>query len=714
MSSDSGRIRLDQILQEEGLITEEQLKDALMRQKAQGGKLGSQLLYHRYIDESGLVRALAKQFSSEGVVLSGLEIPEMILRFIPERVAVARMVIPFDYDPDNNLLKIACEDPTDKDLIDELDFVARGKKIKLYVAAEIAITTAIGKHYQGKDITLEDQLLLKIPEEATEPSANTEKVAVGCQSQGGAGSSSVLIVTDDNLSATNIEAILSADGYETTVTDSADDAIDLIGDKQFGTLFLQDTVSGDYLDLIDRVRKISPRTVVRYYESTSTLVLNQDATGTEGDLLIKNLDLFTSLLSSRSRANENHSAAVGHCADRLCRQMGLPDKDRLVITSAGFMHDLAKFYYNTEEVADPRRVVELTVKLLQSLNYSPIVVGMLHCMYVDLKGKYRKRLPIENLGGNILTVADLYCDTFPGSSKPSLDKFEVARTKFKDLVGKLFLDEVVDAFVTMIENEILSQSPKENAGQIMIYSEDPESLRAVEWRLKNEGYPVVSETTKGSFVSLYQRSQPDVLVLSLDGDPGEIAAAIEDLAELGVPLDRIPTFLLAPASIVPKLTWLFDKGVEDIITSDANTDFLVAKIRRLFSRDDASSTGEISHDPTGDSRGKLSDINLVDLLEALALGGKTVRIEVSLSNDPDRSLTLYLDSGSMAYAKVGELLGPEAVYDAMFWDNGFWTVYPIKPEDIPDRNINTSNASILMEGCRLKDERSRTDLPTLS
>ena len=76
MNDSSQRTRLDEILVREGLISEEQIKEALIRQKAHGGKLGSQLLYHRAIDEAGLVRALAIQFDCEGVVLSGLEIPE--------------------------------------------------------------------------------------------------------------------------------------------------------------------------------------------------------------------------------------------------------------------------------------------------------------------------------------------------------------------------------------------------------------------------------------------------------------------------------------------------------------------------------------------------------------------------------------------------------------------------------------------------------------
>jgi len=135
--------RLDEILIAEGLITEAQILEALKGQKAEGGRFGSQLLYLGYIDEPTLVQALAKQGECEGVVLSKLEIPDIIIKMIPKKVAIARRAVPFDYDIENNILKIACHDPGDEDVINELRFVTRGKNIKLYVEVEAVINKTI-------------------------------------------------------------------------------------------------------------------------------------------------------------------------------------------------------------------------------------------------------------------------------------------------------------------------------------------------------------------------------------------------------------------------------------------------------------------------------------------------------------------------------------------------------------------------------------------
>ena len=122
MTSQTKKFRLDQILIDLGLVSDDQIKVALDLQKHYGGRFGSLLIHKGFIDEAGLVQALARQLGCNGVVLSKLTIDEPVYRMIPQRVALARKVIPFDYDLDNNVLKIACADPSDESLLNELGF----------------------------------------------------------------------------------------------------------------------------------------------------------------------------------------------------------------------------------------------------------------------------------------------------------------------------------------------------------------------------------------------------------------------------------------------------------------------------------------------------------------------------------------------------------------------------------------------------------------
>ena len=639
MSLDSKKIRLDQLLVREGLISEEQVKEALLHQKAHGGKLGSQLLYHRHIDEAGLVKALATHFGCEGVVLSQLEVPEPVIKFIPPKVAIARKVMPFGYSPEDNMLHVACDDPTDESLIDELRFVARGKNIKLFVAAELALNTSIARYYLGRDTSLDDNLLLEIPNEATDtgksPTLDSRETLEAQVPEQPA----VLLVTDEEYSGPLLQSLLERDGFKVIVTDSADNAIDVIGETTCHSVLIKDTVAGDYIDLINRLRKTSPRTTVRYYESASALLLGQETVAAENQLLLPNLELFTSLLSLRERLAANHSGAVGHYAGRLCRQLGLPQKDRLLIANAGYIHDLARFYHQTDDGLDQRELIKLTRKLLVSLHYSPVVVEILRNMYADLGGKYTKRLPIEVLGGNILSTVDLFCETVDQNEKLSLDRFDAIKKRYRSLIGKMFLSEVVEAFLALIQDDILQSHAAERPCQVMIYADNPGILSPVESRVRNEGFRVLSQCSLNSFVQLGERSLPDMMILILHREPDEVAGFVDDLERRSVAIDKVPTFLIVDSPSGGELTDLLNRGFEDVMPLEVNVDILIAKMGEIQTA--IHEEEKKRHQPTDSgTHGRLADMNLTDLVQALGSSRKTVRISVQGAETTEQSLVV--------------------------------------------------------------------------
>ena len=701
--------RIDQILIEEGLVSEEQVKEALHSQKEFSGKIGSNLLRRGFIDEAALVRALSIQYECEGVVLSEIDIPEEIVKFVPSRVAVARRVMPFDYDVEENILKVACENPNDEDLIHELDFVARGKKVQLVVAVELSLKTAIANYYMtsiddDKEIAPDEN-----GEELSQSSGTAFAVDENTAAQD-APLNHVLLVTDDEDDRRVISDVMEKDNYEVTVTESANDAIDIIDGRQFHTVFIKDTVSGDYLDLIDRLRKISPRTRVRYYESSALLLLNQKTNEAAIDLIVKNLDLFTSLLSSRQNNKENHSGTVGKYVDRLCRRIGLPDKDRMTIINAAYLHDIAKFYYGkTDSSENPRSFIELTGKLLDSLNFPPLIVEVLRSMYINLRQKYTKRLPIEVLGGNILTVVDIFCDNIAVNEKLALDKFDAIKKKFEDLTGKLFLEEVVEPFIEMIKEEVFEAQTDDKYNQVMLFGDMPELISHFEHRLRQEGFRTISISTIDTFVELFRRSRPEIMVLLSHAEPTEVTDLIDELIDQGVDFPGVPTFLLTNSAAISDLTGMLEKGIEDIIPINDNPNLLIVKMKKIQQRlSEKAVNGNGSFEENG-ARGRLEDMNLIDLLQAMGPSRKTVRIAV---NSDERELIIYLDEGAIIYAKCNELAGAESVYEGLSWKDGTWSAQPVSPGSIPEPNNDYSNESILMEGCRLLDERTRNDINT--
>ncbi len=686
MSDDSKGHRLDEILLRLKLVTKEQIQKALAQQKTHGGKLGFHLVNLGFIDEAGLVKALAVHFNCEGVVLTNLKISEAALDMIPAKVAFSRKIIPFVLIDKVKTLKVACEDPSDESLLDEIRFLVKGTNVKFFVAAESALNAAIRFHYGGDE------------DSGGDIGSQTSRISVRNE---------LLLVTDEKYSGPLLKSLFEWDGFRVIITDSADDAIDLIDSHHFHTVFIKDTVSGDYIDLIDRLRKISPRTVVRYFETTSSLLLNEGDLAQDSQLYYTNLDLFTSIMASQNKQMVNHSGRVGRYVSKLCDKLGLPHKERLAVSTAAYVHDLARFYYHDPKETDVRTQVAKTAKLLQSVNYPPVVVQMLLSMYKDLEGKYTKRLPIEVLGGNILTVVDLFCGSISPEQKLSLDRFDVVKKKLRESTGRLFLSEIVEAFISMIQEHILNTAASGSLGQIMILADKAANMQPVELRLRNEGFRVVCETSLDSFVEMFARSEPDILLLISTSKPIEITETLEKVEKLKSSKAKIPIFLLVKEYYAAQLSAVLDKGVEDIISLDNNLDILVAKLRRIIVELNEKAVKKVDIAETSGATGRLSNMSLIDLLQAMGPGQKTAKISVT-SQDKNKKLEMYLDKGKIVYAKLGNINGAEAVYQAIAWPDGIWNIEPISPGDLPKPNNSLSNESILMEGCRLLDEKSRT------
>ncbi|MFH1699587.1 MAG: hypothetical protein ABIE07_03285 [Candidatus Zixiibacteriota bacterium] len=579
--------RLDEILIGENLLTDREIKEALGRQREFGGKLGTHLFHLGHIDEKNLVRVLSLQLNCDGVILSRIDIHKMIIEMVPQKVAMSRLVMPFDYKPENNLLKIACLDPTDSQLIRELKFVSRGKNIKLYLATEASIILAINKYYLNRQISIGEALALGIKNAVTDDNTVTNYRPAGKLNGDIEPDKRILLVSDDAESNILLESILEYDAYNITIIDSADNAIDILDNNEYGYVLIKDTVPGDYIDLIDRVRKISPKTVVQYFDTPSNLLFNSGNLHMPSNSGANPLDILTSLLSSLSGMKVNHSGRVGAYVEKLCNEMRLPAKDKMAISTAGYLHDLARYYYRTHNSEDNRRVVKLTAKLLSSLGCEPSIVGILQGMYLDLKEKYTRRLPIEILGGNILTIIDLFADSIPPDEKLSLYRFDEVKENLKGLAGRLFLPKVLDAFIEMIQEEISLIHQSCEAGQIMIYAEDLTSHSPLEMRLKNDGFRTIIVDSVETFVALYRRSKPDAVVLVVPGKPDDITLLTANLYKYDINLKYLPAYVLTDPDSLNHLTILLDQGIEDIMSIEDNLDLLMTKLHQLPTESDA-------------------------------------------------------------------------------------------------------------------------------
>lgn len=132
--------QLNEILLEEGLISEESLRDAMEESKRLGRSLGRVLIDKGLLTESNLIALLAKQIGLDFVDLTETTIDPSAASLIPENLAKRYKALPIAYD--NGKLVVAMSDPSNVFAIDDIRTLT-GKEIRPVVATGTDILAAI-------------------------------------------------------------------------------------------------------------------------------------------------------------------------------------------------------------------------------------------------------------------------------------------------------------------------------------------------------------------------------------------------------------------------------------------------------------------------------------------------------------------------------------------------------------------------------------------
>lgn len=146
------KVRLGDVLVQNGVITEEDLQRGLERQKGSGRKLGETLVDEGITTEENIAKALSNQFHYDMVDLSNIEIPQEILELVPANVLKKHRAIPFEYSSDNmNVLRVAMADPMDIGAMDDINIITN-LQVEPVVATTGSVMLAIDRYYGQAEV----------------------------------------------------------------------------------------------------------------------------------------------------------------------------------------------------------------------------------------------------------------------------------------------------------------------------------------------------------------------------------------------------------------------------------------------------------------------------------------------------------------------------------------------------------------------------------
>jgi type IV pilus assembly protein PilB len=152
----AGGDRLGEILLREGLVTRDQLAQALAEQKNTKHRLGYVLVKLGLVQELEITKVLARQYRMPAVDLTRFEVDPKIIKLVPAEMATKSIVLPLKRE--GRTLTVAMADPTDLGLLEDLKFITRFDLFPV-IAGEYTLRNLIEKHYESADQQL--QILIK-------------------------------------------------------------------------------------------------------------------------------------------------------------------------------------------------------------------------------------------------------------------------------------------------------------------------------------------------------------------------------------------------------------------------------------------------------------------------------------------------------------------------------------------------------------------------
>ena len=141
------RLHLGSLLLRDGLLSAEQIEEALAVKEQTGARLGEIVVARGWVDSSQVAQALAEQHGLEYVALAGAQLEPAALGLLPERLAHRYGAVPVRFLDEETIL-VAVSDPTDVLASDDLR-LALGLNVRIGVAAADELARVLRRVYRA-------------------------------------------------------------------------------------------------------------------------------------------------------------------------------------------------------------------------------------------------------------------------------------------------------------------------------------------------------------------------------------------------------------------------------------------------------------------------------------------------------------------------------------------------------------------------------------
>jgi len=255
--------------------------------------------------------------------------------------------------------------------------------------------------------------------------------------------------------------------------------------------------------------------------------------------------------------------------------------------------------------------------------------------------------------------------------------------------------EVVEAYLRLLSQQRRISRPWVQHDVFLLFRPDQEP-RELGMRLRNEGYRVVELKEVSEARHLYNRKRPDVIVMHHDAFPDQAVPFCREVKRDA----RTLLFAVTSQTRPSVMLRLLDTGFQDVFCPPFNLELITTRINNAVETMERRERMALSQ--KGFS-GSFQDLPFVDLIQALSLSQRNVRIE--LDRNGGEKARLYLRNGNLTHALCGNAEGEQAVFRIIRWkEEGSFRLEAA--EEYPPDNIAVPTDFVLLEGVRRLDEGS--------
>ena len=148
MSEQRKKLRLGELLVQQGLITQDQLRIALTEQKTQNMPIGRLLVRLGFVTEAVIRDIMARTIGQESIDLTQVLVDAEALRLVPQEFARRHRLLPIAYDADQNLLIVAITEVFNVVALDQLrSTLGQNIQLKTVLAGQAQLDEFIDQFY---------------------------------------------------------------------------------------------------------------------------------------------------------------------------------------------------------------------------------------------------------------------------------------------------------------------------------------------------------------------------------------------------------------------------------------------------------------------------------------------------------------------------------------------------------------------------------------